>query len=171
MKKLNLRQQSVQLLLIICLSVAALGYFWKLPGLAAFSSSVPDTSQHGIISQETSQPIMGDSAPPVMRDPFAVPKEFQQVAPAPTPAQQPPAGNYSSGSSIVSPTPVTPETSLELVGVVSGDGQTIAIIKKAGNSRSYQIKEYIGTYQLLAIEESSAILWGTQGKIVLTLER
>ena len=163
------RQHSVRLLLICCLIVAASGYFFWSPGLAAFSGSVPDTSQQGIISQEAPQPAMGYPPNPVMRDPFAVPKEFQPVAPVP--AAQLPARNYASVPNSVAPPPAMPEISLELVGVVSGGGQKVAIIKNANNSCSYQIKDYIGPYQLLSVGESSATLWGPQGKKVLTLER
>ncbi|MBP2662342.1 MAG: hypothetical protein H6Q71_290 [Firmicutes bacterium] len=166
--RLNLRQHSTQLLISGCLIVAVVGYFFWPPGLAAFSGSVPDNSQHSIISQEVAQPVMDYPAPPVMRDPFAVPKEFQPVMSVP--ASSPPARNTSVLSTVSSQTAM-PEITVELVGIVTGGGQRVAIIKKAGDSRSYQIKEYIGPYQLLAIGESSVTLWGTQGEKVLTVER
>ncbi|WP_094604669.1 hypothetical protein SPSIL_021020 [Sporomusa silvacetica DSM 10669] len=169
MARLNLRQYSARLLIICCLLVAALGYFFWSPGLTAFSGSYSDTSQQDIVPQEMLQPVMGYSALPVMRDPFAVPQEFQQVAPVPV--SSPPAKNYPSVPNNVLPSSAIPEISLELVGVVSGGGQKVAIIKSAGNSGSYQLKDYLGPYQLLSVGEKSVTLWGPQGEKVLILER
>ena len=166
--RLSLRQHSTRLLISGCLLVVVLGYFLWSPGLAAISGSVPDNAQNRVISHEVAQPVMDYSVPPVMRDPFAVPKEFQPVASVPA---SPSARNNTSVLSTVSSQTAMPEITVELVGIVTGGGQRVAIIKKAGASRSYQIKEYIGPYQLLAIGESSVTLWGTQGEKVLTLER
>ncbi|TWH48309.1 hypothetical protein [Sporomusa sp. KB1] len=173
MARFNLRQHSAQLLIICCLLVAALGYFFWSPGLIAFSGSYSDsysdTSQQDSVSQAMLQPVTGYSALPVMRDPFAVPQEFAQVAPVP--ALPPPAKNYPSISNNVLPPSAIPESSLELVGVVSGGGQKVAIIKSAGKSGSYQIKDYLGPYQLLAVGERAVTLWGPKGEKVLILER
>lgn len=169
MARFNLRQHSAQLLIICCLLVAALGYFFWAPGLNAFSGSYSDTSQQDIISQELLQPVTGYSALPVMRDPFAVPQEFEQVVPVP--ASSPTAKNYPSVPHNGLPPSAISEISLELVGVVSGGGQKVAIIKSAGKSGSYQIKDYLGPYQLLAVRENSVTLGGPQGEKVLILER
>lgn len=163
------RQHTTRLVLICCSIVAASGCFFWSPGLAVFSDNVSGTSQQGIILQEAAQPVMDYSTPPVMRDPFAVPQEFQPVSPVV--ASPLSARNYASVPNSVAPQPAMPEISLELVGVVSGGGQKVAIIKNTGNSHSYQIKDYIGPYQLLSVGENSATLWGPQGKKVLTLER
>lgn len=169
MARFNLRQHSARLLIICCLLVAALGYFFWSPGLIAFSGSYSATSQQDSVSQEMLQPVMSYSALPVMRDPFAVPREFEQVAPVP--ASSPPAKNYPSVPNNGLPPSAIKEISLELVGVVSGGGQKVAIIKSAGKSGSYQIKDYLGPYQLLAVRESSVTLGGPQGEKVLILER
>ncbi|CQR71251.1 hypothetical protein SOV_16140 [Sporomusa ovata DSM 2662] len=167
--RFNLRQPSSQLLIICCLLVAALGYFFWSPGLVASSGSYSDTAQQDSVSQETLQPVTGYSALPVMRDPFAVPQEFGQVAPIP--ALSPPDKNYPSVPHTGLPPSAIPEISLELVGIVSGGGQKVAIIKSAGKSGSYQIRDYLGPYQLLAVGERSVTLGGPQGKKVLLLER
>ncbi|HWR43641.1 hypothetical protein [Sporomusa sp.] len=166
------KQRSTWIMIVCCCIMATTVYFGWTPGLAAFSSSLPENSQQGISTapQAATQPVMpqGYSANSVVRDPFAVPKEFQPVAVPVTPQPQ---TNFTGEQSTVSPPPKAPEIPLVLVGVVGGGGQNVAIIKNAGVSRSYQIKDYIGPYQLLSVGESSAILWGPQGRKVLTLER
>lgn len=167
--RFNLRQHNARLLIICCLLVAALGYFFWAPGLIASSGSYSAPSLQDSVSQEMLQPVTGYSAPPAMRDPFAVPHEFGQVTPVS--ASPPPAKNYPSALNNGVPPSAIPESSLELVGVVSGSGQKVAIIKRAGKSGSYQIKDYLGPYQLLAVGESSVTLRGPQGEKVLLLER
>lgn len=165
------RQYSAQILLSCCLLAVASGYIFLSPGLAAFSASFQDNSLQSSISQEAAQPVipLSYAANSVVRDPFAVPKEFQPVVPIPT--EQPPIKNYTSVAGAVSSPPKLLEIPLTLVGVVSGGGQKVAIIKNGSNSRTYQIKEYIGPYQLISVGESSATLWGPQGEKVLILER
>lgn len=163
-------RHSIQLIFFCCFIAAASGYFFWLPGRTAFSGTHPGSSRQSISSPAMSRAVMPSRYPvhAVVRDPFAVPPEFQPAAVA---AALPSAKNYSSvQASAVLPS-ATPESSLELTGTVSGGGQQVAIIKRDGVSRSYLIKEYIGIYQLVTIGEGTATLRGPQGEKVLTLER
>ncbi|WP_425060716.1 hypothetical protein SCACP_14590 [Sporomusa carbonis] len=167
------KQRNMWLMLACCCLVASAAYFVGVPGFAAFSSSYRENSQLLMSTgpQEPAQPILpaGYQTNSTLRDPFAVPPEFQ---PAAVPAAPLPQLNTSSSPerSVVTP-PKEPEMPLVLVGVVSGGGHKVAIIKNGNSSRSYQIKDFIGPYQLVSVGESSATLWGAQGKRVLTLER
>lgn len=164
-------RHSTQLIFLCCFIAAASGCFFWLPGRAAYSGTYSDSSQQSIISSETSRPIMPSRyrADAVVRDPFAVPQEFQPIAVVS--AASPLAKNNLSVQKSAALSPTMPEISLELVGIVSGGGQQVAIIKKDGVSRSYLIKEYIGPYQLITIDTRSATLQGPQGQKVLSLER
>ncbi len=65
----------------------------------------------------------GYPANTTVRDPFAVPKEFQPVVAPVLPLPQP---NYTGGQSTVGMPSKAPEMPLVLVGVVSGGGQKAA---------------------------------------------
>ena len=157
--------------LICCLIAAASGCFFWLPEQTAFSGTYPDARPPSLSSSTMSRPVMPSRYPvhAVVRDPFAVPPEFQPVAVVA--AASPSAQNYPSVQKSAAISPATPESLLELVGTVSGGRQQVAIIKKDGVSRSYLIKEYVGSYQLVTIGEGTATLRGPQGEKVLTLER
>lgn len=166
------QQYRAQIMFFCCLIVVASGYFFLSPGLASFSGTSQDYCQQSSNSQETVQPVMprGYLPRPEVRDPFAVPKEFQPVV-APVPPELPPVKSHASVSGINSSSSNLPESQLMLVGVVSGGGQKVAIIKNGSNSRTYQIEDFVGPYQLLSVEKTSVTLWGPQGEKVLTLAR
>lgn len=166
------KQRSKWLMLTCWLLMSVAVYFVWVPGWAAVSGSISDISQQDNTNmvQEVQQLILPNNynnmTNNLMRDPFAVPKEFQPVT-TPVSRQQPNAAGLAPGVT----SPKTPDIQLILVGIVSGGGNNVAIIKSAGNSRSYQIEDYVGTYQLVAVEKKSVTLQGPQGRKVLTLER
>lgn len=170
-KQRRQRLRNAQILLTCCLVAAASGYVFLMPGQAAFTGSSLDNSSQNIISHEPARPVAprGYVSVSAVRDPFAVPEEFLPATPVPV--TPPPANNYSNGQSQVAQPPKMQEMPLTLIGIVSGGGQKVAIIRSDGGSRSYQPEEYIGPYQLIAVGESSVTLWGPRDKKVLTLER
>jgi Tfp pilus assembly protein PilP len=95
-----------------------------------------------------------------LRDPFAVPKQFEPVKPPGGGPLASPAG-VPAGKTIVD-TPL-------LSGVVGGDGKWVAIIQLGDQSRSYQLQDYVGNYQVVAIAGDSATLAGPGGPIMLSV--
>ncbi|WP_371371389.1 hypothetical protein [Sporomusa aerivorans] len=118
----------------------------------------------------SSQPILprGYGIPATVRDVFAIPTEFRPVfaaLPAAAPERKNTADILSSGQAAE-----PPAIPLVLVGIISGGGQKVAIIKYAGGSRSYRINDFIGPYQLIAIESAATVLLGPKGRSTLLLE-
>lgn len=118
----------------------------------------------------------GKSAPPqgrmpigfepgrVLRDPFALPSQFAPVQSVvdkalPTAARSVPLGK----AAAVKP-PV-------LVGVVGAGDKWAAIMRLGDESRSYQLNEYAGSYQVVAITVDSATVTGPAGLVVLRVGR
>lgn len=161
---------NTRLIFLCCFLAVVFGCYFLLPGRSVLSGSAIDSNQQSNISAKTSHQIMPTRYPlhAVMRDPFAIPKEFQ---PETVDSGTLPAATYFSPA----PQPVLssalPDSSLKLIGVVSGGGQQVAIIKTGNVSRSYQLEEYIGLYQLISVGESAAMLRGPHGQKVLVLER
>lgn len=99
----------------------------------------------------------------VLRDPFALPNQFAPVQPTadqalPTAARSVPAGK----AAAVKPV---------LVGVVGAGEKWAAIIRLGDESRSYQLHEYAGSYQVVAITADSATVAGPAGVVVLKVGR
>lgn len=96
-------------------------------------------------------PVMPKGYAPgaVIRDPFALPQENSVV------------------SSVVSPSPKTAHKSASpthmlpvLTGIVGTNDHWVAIIKYGGISRSYQIGDVIGPYQLVSVTAAGATVSG-----------
>lgn len=104
------------------------------------------------------------------RDLFAVPPEFQPASATAKPVTPAP-NNSKDAAGPVSTIEKNPTNRLVLVGIISGGGQGVAIVKNAAGSRSYRINDYIENYQLIAVAENSVTLRGPQGQKVLALER
>lgn len=113
----------------------------------------------------TIKPVMpkGYQTGVALRDPFAL-----------SATQQPASAAQSTGASA----PETPEAKQAgkgqaarpvLTGVVTGGSAKAAIIRYGGESRSYQVDEFVGPYQLLAIAEDAVTLRGPDGKLVLAV--
>lgn len=96
-----------------------------------------------------------------LRDPFALPGQFAPVQPAgdPTAVRSVPAGKAATVKLPV------------LVGVVGAGEQWAAIIRLGDESRSYQLHEYVGSYQVVAITIDSATVAGPAGVVVLRVGR
>jgi Tfp pilus assembly protein PilP len=59
---------------------------------------------------------------------------------------------------------------LKLTGLIGTTDHHLAIIQTSSKSKAYQVNEFIGSYQLIAVNETSAILKNADEQIVLHLE-
>lgn len=100
----------------------------------------------------------------VLRDPFALPGQFAPVQPAGDQALPTSARTMPAGKAATIKLPV-------LVGVVGAGEQWAAIIRLGDESRSYQLHEYAGSYQVVAITIDSATVAGPAGVVVLRVGR
>jgi hypothetical protein len=103
----------------------------------------------------------GYSPNAVVRDPFAVPAQFQ-------PQLQPPASlgvvRDRQAEKFKEPTPV-------VTGIVGSGSQRAAIIQSGSDSRSYRVNERAGAYVITAISAASVTFMGPEGSIVAPLGR
>lgn len=113
-------------------------------------------------------PLMPDGYEPgqKLRDPFAAPPEYAPKTPTGPSAALPPPSNGGRATAAVANvmTPV-------LNGVVGGEGSWRAILQYGAESRSYQLRDYVGPYQIVAITADSVTVSGPGGRRVLTVGR
>lgn len=100
----------------------------------------------------------------VLRNPFALPGQFAPVQPAGDQALPIAVRSVSAAKAATIKLPV-------LMGVVGAGEQWAAIIRLGDESRSYQLHEYAGGYQVVAITIDSATLAGPAGVVVLRVGR
>ena len=100
----------------------------------------------------------------VLRDPFAVPPEYQKSKQPLLPGRDATekTGIVPSGQGAKAAPPV-------LMGVVGSEGTWRAIIHYAGESRSYAVNEYAGSYLIQTITLDSVTLHGGGSPLVLTV--
>lgn len=99
-----------------------------------------------------------------LRDPFALPGQFAPLQPAVEQALPTAARSMPAGKAAAVKLPV-------LVGVVGAGEQWAAIIRLGNESRSYQLHEYAGSYQVVAITIDSVTVAGPAGVVVLRVGR
>ena len=100
----------------------------------------------------------------MLRDPFALPGQFAPVQSAGDQALPIAVRSVSAAKAATVKLPV-------LVGVVGAGEQWAAIIRLGNESRSYQLHEYAGSYQVVAITIDSVTVAGPTGVVVLRLGR
>lgn len=100
----------------------------------------------------------------VLRDPFVLPGQFVPVQPVGEQALTTAVRSVSAGKAATVKLPV-------LVGVVGAGEHWAAIIRLGDESRSYQLHEYAGSYQVVAITVDSATVAGPAGVVVLRVGR
>ena len=122
---------------------------------------------------------------PQLRDPFAVPPEYQQLLPEQGIGQNRQSQQkqiMATDDEKTAPMPALQaaqllqqqqqqQQQLQLLGVASAGERQAAIISLDGKSKSYQPGDYIGMYQLLTVQEHSVILTGPKGQRTLNLGR
>ncbi|MEN6566447.1 MAG: hypothetical protein ABFC57_09100 [Veillonellales bacterium] len=130
--------------------------------------------------QGYSPPLQGNGE---LRDPFAIPPGYQDKEQSANTAalggSAAKAENRFSGSSAAASRRTADSSTAKqqaalpvLTGVGGADSRRVALIQYGGRAQPYETGEMIGSsYQLLAVYDSSATLWGPNGKLVLTLGR
>lgn len=173
MVRQRLSRQQGKFWILLCCLLAGMAYYRWPPGITMVSGSRQNNAYPSPAAVvPPAQPILpkGYGVQNSGRDLFAAPREFQ-LASAALPVSASAAGNFANNSQPVSQTEKKADITLRLVGVISGNGQAVAIIQKDTGSRFYRVNEYIADYQLITIAENSVTLLGPQGHKVLTLER
>lgn len=129
-------------------------------------------------SNKVIMPIGNQTTPlkQVTRDPFAVPPEFKEKPPSMN------SQNYQADSIVHSNSdPISTKTTdkalptkqrelLKLTGIVGSEEQRLAVIQSKNKSKAYRINDFIGTYQLVAINVDSILLQDNGSQLVLPLE-
>ena len=134
-----------------------------------------------IVVNKTTTPIVRNTDKVVMsvghqhngqlkRDPFAPPSivadNFETQKENRSPIK-------SNNESVTAANPITllkPQEKIRLTGIINTDNQHVAVIQSDNKSKAYQLNEFIGTYQLISIQEDSIILKSGNSQIFLSLE-
>lgn len=162
------RQRILGVAVVATLIVAAVNFFLT-PGTSVKGEQV--TQALPVKNKMPSQPVMpqGYRAEAVVKDPFAIPGEYQKKDDQAVSSMNA-AANYLQdkpqfgGSNDSKPLP-------SLTGIVGGAAKQLAIIEYKTESRAYQVNDVIGPYLVSAIDEHSVVLAGPSGKLTLTLGR
>lgn len=174
MVKQRLTCQQRNTWIIICCLLTVIAYCFGVPAVTTTSINLQANSSQSqsLTPARPSQPILpkGYGVHQSGRDLFAIPREFREDS-ATSPVVTPAKNNTVNIPNPVAKVEKKAEIPLMLIGIISGGGQAVAIIKKDTSSRSYRINDYVENYQLITIKDNSATLLGPQGQKVLTLER
>jgi hypothetical protein len=111
----------------------------------------------------------------VLRDPFVLKSGVASLGPSSgttrTVAVEQPLQGPSDGDArkTEAGTGQSSSPSLRLTGIVSAGDTKVSIITYGSASRSYHRQDYVGPYEIVAIDESSVTLRGPKGQKVLGL--
>lgn len=160
----RLTRKQVLLAIVVFGAVLAITiYYDDKPETASAPAALPDNPA---VKNAPAQAIVPKGFQPgnanALRDPFAVPKQFEPVKPPSNGPLASPAGVPTGKTAVATPL---------LSGVVGGDDKWVAIIQLGDQSRSYQLQDYVGNYQIVAIAGDSATLVGPGGPIMLSVGR
>lgn len=100
------------------------------------------------------------------RDPFIVADNFETQKEDRSPIK-------SNNGFVTAANPITllkPQEKIRLTGIINTDNQHVAVIQSDNKSKAYQLNEFIGTYQLISIQEDSIILKSGNSQTFLSLE-
>ncbi|HWR41455.1 MAG TPA: hypothetical protein VN611_18330 [Patescibacteria group bacterium] len=155
-----------QKLLLYIVIVTAAGLFW-LGGALWFAPSAPPPS--------AGQPSAPPSPAAISPRSVAV-KNYGNWAELRDPFRYGGSAGYltAAGPAVAEPATLAARNGSNslpvLTGVVLG-GEPVAIMRWAGKSQAYKIRERIGDYTVIAIDASSVILAGSAGSHTLVLGR
>ena len=159
------RKQLLAAMVVCCAVLLVFIYYDDQPEIVHAPAVIADNPPARSAPAQGRMPI-GFEPGKVLRDPFAVP---QQLAPI----QEPAVGEAELPTAVRS-MPSAKRTAAAkpvLTGVVGAGGKWAAIIRLGDASRSYQLGEYAGSYQIVAITGDSVTVVGPQGSTVLTVGR
>ena len=160
------RQRISAMLIIGAIMVVAL-YYNDSPEVAVAPPLPVRQTAPGTVQPLLPQGVVSGQ---VVRDPFVVPAEFAPAKPvAPkSGTDSTVTGNnnrpLNAGMQQSQPQPQSPPI---LTGIVGGEGRWAAILQYGGSSRSYQVRDTVGPYQVVAITANSATISGPGGSVVL----
>jgi hypothetical protein len=148
-------------LIVIMLVAAVLAgtlYYRGVPDMALVPAGAPLPAAGPV---PPGKPVMPKGYQPelAVRDPFAVPREFQPKSIAALPA---PAGDRQIRQKEILPV---------LNGVIMAGNIGSAIIQYGADSRSYRRGDFVGPYQIVAINSQSVTLQGPEGRLALSVGR
>lgn len=98
----------------------------------------------------------------VVRDPFAMPAQFQQQSPNAVPITG--VGRSQQADKVRDVLPA-------VQGIVSAGNVKVAIIAVGSDSQSYRIGDRVGSYVIASISTSSVTLKGPEGTVVVPMGR
>lgn len=150
------------------------------PAEVVTAPPIPKQSNTGVVKSSSNKAIMpvgqqGIQTSQVFRDPFLIPSEFQEKTPITHNVRDQgyskvSSPNRESTANEKLTTAMKTKESVTLTGVVSTDNQRLAVIQSANKSKAYQLYDFIGTYQLIAIQDDTVILKDNDSQLVLHLE-
>ena len=110
-------------------------------------------------------PVMpqGHQAEAVVKDPFAIPPQYQKK-------DEPPAVSQPQDKSFMAENNEN-KAIPNLTGIVGSADKQLAILEYQTESRAYQVNDVIGPYRITAIYDQSVVLAGPNGNQTLTLGR
>lgn len=160
-------RQRISAMLIIG-AVLAVALYYNSPTEVAVAPPLPvKQTVPGTVQPQLPQ---GAQSGQVVRDPFAVPAEFAPAKPVALNTGLDAVRTGSSNLPINAGMPQSqsqPQSPPILTGIVGGEGRWAAILKYGGSSRSYQLRDSVGPYQVVAITANSATISGPGGSVVL----
>jgi len=159
------RQQLIAASVICCAVLLVFIYYDDQPETVHAPAAIVENPPARNLPAQGRMPV-GFEPGKVLRDPFAVPKQFALI--------QEPAAVEAALPVAVRSKPSAKRTAVAkpaLAGVVGADGKWAAIIRFGDESRSYQLGEYAGSYRIAAITGDSVTVIGPEGSLLLTVGR
>lgn len=173
-------QSKGRLKIIIGIGVIAilLTYYVTLPNTQTVTSpSAPPPVKQQVrqLAVEKSQPIMpsGYQSEKVTRNPFALPADIIVKNDKTAPQSTASAGNQLHNQQTINLETKPAKKNmpdLRLSGLIISQDMQLAVIQADGKSKSYQINDSVGGYQIVDIDQDSVVLSGPDGQKVLNLE-
>lgn len=127
----------------------------------AIAPSAP-VKQH---AENPVQPVMPQGYAPevVIRNPFAIPQEFASSHSTTSPPATPPTVTLGVPSNSI----ISDRDRPILTGIMGTQDRWAVIIKYRGTSRSYQVGDAIGPYELVGVTAEGATITGPGGSYLL----
>jgi len=173
---LTTTQRLIGIMVIGLIAILIIQYMTTLevePTLPINNNQQAATSPSQLVIPRETQVIPVNQVEQTMRDPFARPPEAKEqrnntdqglpFIQNNIPSHLPAIVAKKNASDI-------PPGNLKLTGIVGSADQRLAVIMSANKSRSYSVKEVIGTYTLMSIHNDYVVLTNADGKLVLKLE-
>ncbi|MDR3559850.1 MAG: hypothetical protein P4N59_00220 [Negativicutes bacterium] len=156
-------QSRRSLLTVLTALVLASGMYYNMPHVSLAPADSPPPADNGAFPAKSSFTQYQPDLP--ARDPFAIPAEFLPKAAVDT-------TNWSAPATPTAPVIIRPkEVPPVLTGVIVAGNSKSAILQYGADSRSYQKGDFVGPYQISAINQNSVTLRGPNGTIVVSIGR